>query len=70
MASGKTRYRFNRRIVVFALFVLIAFGSLVVLTLIVAPPAQNASWEPQSTLVVLAGEGQPVAAAKSLVPAA
>jgi hypothetical protein len=68
MASRKTRLRFNRRIVAFALFVLVAFTSLVVLTLVAVPAAQNASLEPQSALVVFSGERPAVAAAKSQVP--
>jgi hypothetical protein len=69
MAIENRRYRFNRRIVVLALFVLAAFGTVAVITLVVPPPAQDASLAPQSVLVPLPGEG-PTVGGKSPVPSA
>jgi len=69
MEIRRSRYRSNRRVVVFALFVLAAFGSAAVVILVAAPTAQNADLALQSPKVMLSHEapkaGAPTVAASS-----
>jgi hypothetical protein len=69
MVIRESRRRFTRRIVAFALFVLIAL-SYVAATLVVAPTAQDAGLALQSAIVLRLHEAQKPGAATVTAPSA